>query len=594
MISPHTRVVQIDANLSHLLQTSNQSYLGLHRFQTLLHPKDPDLLEEKIKDLLQDHKEFEIHTFLKPFNKTCSLYGRVKDSENCILWIQPSSIAWEDHTRNEQEREVLQKKCRDFSILLDAIDLPLWQRNRKDEISYCNQSYAEDLLSSPEQVVQKNTSLWSIRGSNNSSLLQEEQHIILDGQRRLLEFREFSTEKAPDMLSGYALDKTHQAEAQKQLARYVQSQREILDNISSGVSLYGPDKRIKYFNHAYVRMFGMDAEWLQTCPTMSEILENLRARRQMIEVADFASYKRRQLQNFSSLMSPFEEPHHLPDGRDIRMVVSPHPMGGLFYVFDDITNQRDLERKFNTLIETHQTAINNLHEAVAVFGSDNRLKLTNPTFLKLWSLENQKNLEGQHLSDLLEYIRVQFQIENEWPDFKKKIQSFVADRQPKNKRFKRKDGKTIELTHIPLPDGGTLMSHMDITTTESAEKSLRKNNEALQEVDRLKSVFIRNVSRELKAPLDAIVGYSEMLDGQYVGEISKKQGIYTNKVLQSARSLSLMVTDLLELADLEAGKLKPNLEKLEVKPFLEELMASFQEEAKRSDIPVINEVALLS
>ena len=64
-------------------------------------------------------------------------------------------------------------------------------------------------------------------------------------------------------------------------------------------------------------------------------------------------------------------------------------MGGLLLLFKDITGEQDLQTRFNALIKTQTSTLDSLHEAVVVFGSDGRLKLSNKAFTSLWSLDPQ-------------------------------------------------------------------------------------------------------------------------------------------------------------------------------------------------------------
>ena len=70
----------------------------------------------------------------------------------------------------------------------------------------------------------------------------------------------------------------------------------------------------------------------------------------------------------------------------MRLVISPHPFGGLTFVYEDVTDRLALERSYNTLIEVQRETLDNLFEGIAVFGSDGRLKLPNPAYRQIWEL----------------------------------------------------------------------------------------------------------------------------------------------------------------------------------------------------------------
>jgi signal transduction histidine kinase len=80
-------------------------------------------------------------------------------------------------------------------------------------------------------------------------------------------------------------------------------------------------------------------------------------------------------------------------------------------------------------------------------------------------------------------------------------------------------------------------------------------DEAL-EADRLKTEFLAHVSHELRTPLSAIMGFSEMLEMGMYGEVSDKQSEVASKIAESSRYLDSIVNDLLDQAQLAAGRFK--------------------------------------
>ena len=95
---------------------------------------------------------------------------------------------------------------------------------------------------------------------------------------------------------------------------------------------------------------------------------------------------------------------HLPDGRTLRVVTTPNPEGGVIYLFDDVTERLDLERRFDALIRVQGETLDNLAEAVAVFGSDGRLRLLNPAFARMWKLDPARWPNGPHIEAVMQLV----------------------------------------------------------------------------------------------------------------------------------------------------------------------------------------------
>lgn len=91
---------------------------------------------------------------------------------------------------------------------------------------------------------------------------------------------------------------------------------------------------------------------------------------------------------------------------------------------------------------------------------------------------------------------------------------------------------------------------------ERRNKELEERNRAIQEASRLKSQFLANMSHELRTPLNAINGFSEYLIDLHAGPLTAKQLECLQYVLSSGRHLLRLVSDVLDLAKVEAGKLE--------------------------------------
>ena len=121
---------------------------------------------------------------------------------------------------------------------------------------------------------------------------------------------------------------------------------------------------------------------------------------------------------------------------------------------------------------------------------------------------------------------------------------------------------------------------------------LRDNNFQLERANRLKSEFLANVSHELRTPMNAIIGYSKlMLDG-LDGELNEQQETDLQRVTTAADNLLGLINGLLDLSKIEAGRMEINLEELDVRPIIEDVVALVrpQSDAKelevRANIPV--------
>jgi signal transduction histidine kinase len=446
--------------------------------------------------------------------------------------------------------------------LLDALPVAAWRRDAEHRVVAGNTAYARaadaddlvDALARGAEILTGRGIEIARRAAAEGAMHAERHHVVIDGERRLLEITELP-EGPEGGLLGYALDYTDVEEAEGELARHLDAHREVLEQLGVAIAIFGPDMRLDFFNTAYARLWRFDESWLATEPTYDSVLEDLRDRRAMPEQADFPAYKSERRKLFTSLLEPLEEVLHLPDSRSLRMVVTPHPMGGLLFIFEDVTDRLALERSYNTLIDVQRETLDNLYEGVAVFGGDGRLKLSNPAYARIWGLAEDFMRTEPHVADVVDRTRGYFEHGSDWGELRDRMLVRATDRIPTNGRMERLDGSVISYAKVPLPDGGVLWSYLDITDSIRVERVLRERNEALETADRLKSEFIANVSYELRTPLNAIIGFAEILNNQYFGELNERQSEYSKGIIDASSRLLALINDILDLAMIEAGRM---------------------------------------
>ncbi|MBV9522287.1 MAG: PAS-domain containing protein [Alphaproteobacteria bacterium] len=479
--------------------------------------------------------------------------------------------------------------------MLDALPLPIWRRRGANlALLDCNRAYATALDATPAITIAEGRELGAgvlaNRGRGLAERAQETRvaqseshHIVINGSRRLIEFTEVPHPSGHEIV-GYARDFTDLENVQAELARHIAAHAEVLENVATAVAIYGPDTRLKFFNTAFGTLWRLEEDWLTTEPTLGEVLERLRERRRLPEHADFRAFKKQQLAMFTSLIEPDEELLHLPDDRTLRLVISPHPFGGLTFVYEDVTDKLALERSYNTLIEVQRETLDNLYEAIAVFGSDGRLKLSNPAYGQVWQL-SPEDLQGEpHISDIVDKTRLFFDDGGDWGQRRARIIARVADHALSSGTLERQDGSTLRIATVPLPDGNVLLSYLDVTDTTRVERALRERNEALETAGRLKSEFIANVSYELRTPLNAIIGFAEILTKQYFGELNPRQLDYSKGILDSSHRLLSLINDILDLATIEAGYMMLESDPIDIHSLMTSMLALTGERARKQNL----------
>ncbi len=489
------------------------------------------------------------------------------------------------------ENEKLKSSLKIYSTLLNMSPYPIWQRGEDLNIGFHNLAYSEavdDLLDSAESGVvpelDKRVRMMSQQAGVSTRSVTDRRHIVVGGHRKLYEITEFSIPEEK-MFAGFAIDYSEVDKLKEDIARYISAQDDFLESSASAMAIYGSDMRLKTFNNAFVALWKFDEVWLDSHPTYSEILEVLHEKRRLPEQANFHFFKQQQIKLFTDLLEPREEFFYLPDGKALRVIAIPHALGGILFAYEDVTDRLALERSYNTLIAVQRETLDNLHEGVAVFGEDGRLKLSNPGYLLMWNLEVEFVNSEPHIRELLEKYKTLFAVED-WESFKNQHMEQLLTRDFNSRRIERSDGKVIDCRKVPLPDGATLITYLDITDSTLVERSLRERNDALSEADRLKTEFLANVSYELRSPLTSISGFSEMLRQEYFGTLSDKQREYVEGIHQSSQHLMQLINDILDLAGIEAGYMRLNISRFDIYAMMKPVLSLIQERSKENSITI--------
>lgn len=500
-------------------------------------------------------------------------------------------VSAEHISRLQKENEKLKLEIKNFSTILNMAPYPIWQRDSSLAVKYHNLSYSEavedivvkgDAVGAPE--LDKKSRMMAKSAFDSGEPVTERRYVVIGGERRLYQISEFPV-REEGMVVGFAIDMTEIESLQEDLQRHISAQSDLLESSASAMAIYGADMRLKSFNYAFVSLWKLDEMWLESQPTYGEILEVLREKRNLPEQANFQLFKQQQIKLFTGLIEPHEEFFYLPDGKALRVIAIPHALGGIMFAYEDVTDRLALERSYNTLIAVQRETLDNLHEGVAVFGEDGRLKLSNPNYLHLWHIDAEMARAEPHVQEIIEKCKTLFVYED-WAPFKQRQIEMLQVRENKAQHIERSDGKVIDWRKVPLPDGATLITYLDITDTTLVERSLRERNEALQEADKLKTEFLANVSYELRSPLTSISGFSEMLRQEYFGALSEKQKEYIEGIHQSSQHLMQLINDILDLASVEAGYMRLEVEKFDVSAMMKSVLSLTSERVKEYDINV--------
>ncbi|MFZ3032832.1 MAG: ATP-binding protein [Parvibaculum sp.] len=560
---------------------------------TRLEPENAGSLNTAVQRLRTRGARFSLHVQ--------SIDGRTFEAEGrpagalAVLWLRDVTGERAEVSRlKERLRQAEQDRAR-FEQHLMVAPFPAWRRSEEGRLEWVNGAYARAVeATSPEDAAMRGIELLGeeVLSSLRRRLFDrarasERSHAIMAGERRAIEVVE---QRVDGGFAGVAIDVTALDAAERELRRHIESHAATLDRVTTAVAICGPDKRLKFRNRAFESLWGLEPEWLDTEPTDGEILDQLRTLRRLPEQANFQAWKQQRMELYTS-PTPLEEYWHLPDGRIIKLLCQAHPFGGVIYVYENVTEQLNLASSYSTLERVQRETIDHLYEGVAVFGSDGRLKLSNPAFARIWHLDGATLDHEPHANEIAEATADLYADQSQAEAFKARLTHEGAMRIAATGRLERVDDTVIDFAAVRLPDGATLLTYVDVTNGLRMEKALRERNDALETADRLKSEFISHVSYQLRTPLTNILGFGEILETEMFGDLNPKQHEYMQGILESSDTLLDVVNDILDLAVIEAGAMTLDLSDVEISEVIYAAEQFAQRPAQKNKVVVKVETA---
>jgi signal transduction histidine kinase len=363
-------------------------------------------------------------------------------------------------------------------------------------------------------------------------------------------------------MAGLAADRSEIEAVRAEYEHTLRSHSDTLDQLTTAVAIFDAQEKLRFFNQAFQKLWGLDAAFLNSAPDNAFLLDRLRAEGKLAEQPEWRRWKETILGAYRSVESS-EHWWHLPDGRTIRVVANPQPKGGVTWIFENLTERIDLESRYNTAIRVQGETLDNLAEGVAVFGPDGRVRLSNPAFARLWGLPDDFVTQKTHISEIR--TRCDSMAEaSPWGDFVALTTGF-DERRDRHGQAELLNGTILSYAVIHLPNGQVMMTFVDVTDTVNVERALKEKNEALQKADQLKNDFVQHVNYELRSPLTNIIGFTELLAQGSTGPLNPRQRDYVDHISSSSSVLLTIVNDILDLATVDAGIMELDITEVPVR-----------------------------
>ncbi|HVY59375.1 MAG TPA: ATP-binding protein [Xanthobacteraceae bacterium] len=284
----------------------------------------------------------------------------------------------------------------------------------------------------------------------------------------------------------------------------------------------------------------------------------------------------------------------------------------------DVTEQKTLVEKTAAADLRLRDAIETIPEAFVLWDAENRLVLCNSNFQSLHELPDEAIVPGTPYSVVVAAGRQ--------PMVRTKLASHDT---PGSRTFEAQleDGRWLHISERRTKDGGYVSVGTDITTIKLHEEKLmdgehrliatiadlRASQQALEsqaqqltelaqkyaqektraeEANQAKSKFLANMSHELRTPLNAIIGFSEIMEAGMFGPLgAERYGEYCRDIRQSGQYLLDVISDVLDMSKIEAGRIRLEPEELQLDRILADSIRIVAARAEEKDVSLTSDIA---
>jgi diguanylate cyclase (GGDEF)-like protein len=289
---------------------------------------------------------------------------------------------------------------------------------------------------------------------------------------------------------------------------------EAVNNLSLGLVIFDGNREVVFCNRRYMEIYGLSAERVKSGTPVSELIQH------RLNLGVKTLFKPDERQRVTNAVVPGITVQEFTDGRIIAYTVYPMPGGGGMATHEDITGREELSTRLKMQFELgkeHEenlrvrnlqfdTAINNMSQGLCFFDAAHRLIVCNDRYVEMYDLPRDRVGPGTPLAEIVD---MRFEAgsfpamsRDEYLHWRTKV---AISAEPTDSILELRNGRTFKIRHRPMPDGGWVATHEDITEQRRSEVKIEymAHHDSLTDLanrvllnERLEQALGRRIHRE--------------------------------------------------------------------------------------------------
>lgn len=349
----------------------------------------------------------------------------------------------------------------ELDLLRSAADLSpalSWRENSEGEVIWANRAYftRSSAIDGESGVIS-----WPL-----PRLFERTPTIAMSGPRRMKASEAGEGVKWYDCYSvptdtdsvHFALPADATVRAERSLREFVQTLTKTFADLPIGLAIFDSQRQLQLFNPALIDLTQLGPDFLSGRPTLYAFLDRLREARMMPEPKDYRSWRQQMTELEQASAAGFHaETWSLPSGQTYRVTGRPHPGGAIAFLFEDISSEVSLTRRFRAELELGHEVLEAMEEAVAVFQPSGDLVISNAAFAQLWNFDPSETLGRVTVMDAVRVWQDQSLASPFWAVVRD-YATRIGQRPPLTERIRLRDGRDVACRFMSLNGGATLAS----------------------------------------------------------------------------------------------------------------------------------------
>ncbi|MEL7258343.1 MAG: PAS-domain containing protein [Pseudomonadota bacterium] len=204
----------------------------------------------------------------------------------------------------------------------------------------------------------------------------------------------------------YVNDVTQVVNAEKARREFIQTLTKTFANLTTGLAVFDQNQSLALFNPTLLDLTGLNPSFLSGQPQLAEVFDRLRDSNMLPEPKNYGSWRNQMNAMIKSASEGlYIDDWSLPNGMTYRITGRPHPDGAVAFLFEDISDEVALTRRFRSQVDLRQAALDVVNHAIAITGPNNAILLCNRACSDFFGVDPESSFAEMSLKDFLAICR---------------------------------------------------------------------------------------------------------------------------------------------------------------------------------------------